>query len=288
MLLILAVLYLSQGFINTPTLSFLQRDTITLASASSSEQCSCPTQRSIWDIIWSCLATIFACSWVSVHPNMPGESWWKVALRRLELMFWTVIAPEMILMWAMRQWLGARWLERLYRGADVIISFYHAYFTQVIDIDKKWTKTHGYFIQMGGFMLYEGDKARGILSPERLKELYEEGKIDFPTITEEEIHDRSQADALAKTVVVGQTTWFIVQCIARGVQGLVLTQLELVTVAFAFLNGLMYFLWWNKPMDVHPSLAVPVYLLDVPKRRPVTLNALTNGGYSSNWKIPSH
>ena len=206
----------------------------------------------------------------------PGESWWKVALRRLELMFWTVIAPEMILMWAMRQWFGARRLERLYRRADVI---YYADFTPVIDIDKKWTKTHGYFIQMGGFMLYEGDQARGILSPERLKELYEEGRIDFPTVTEEEIHDRSQADALAKTVVVGQTTWFIVQCIARGVQGLVLTQLELVTLAFAFLNAFMYFLWWNKPMDVEYS--VPVYLLEVPKGKQVPLE----GEYSSNCKI---
>ena len=46
---------------------------------------------------------------------------------------------------------------------------------------------------MGGFMLYEGDQPRGILSPEKLKELYEDGKIDFPTVTEEpEIQDRSK------------------------------------------------------------------------------------------------
>ena len=46
--------------------------------------------------LWSCLATIFACSWVSIHPNIPApwyESWWRIFLRhgRLELMFWAVV-----------------------------------------------------------------------------------------------------------------------------------------------------------------------------------------------------
>jgi hypothetical protein len=81
--------------------------------------CRCPAdQRSVWDILWACLATLFACSWVSVHPNIsgPNESSWRIFLRRLELMFWTVIGPEFIISWAFRQWLGARDLEKLYKG----------------------------------------------------------------------------------------------------------------------------------------------------------------------------
>lgn len=27
--------------------------------------------RTIWDIVWSCVITIFACIWVAIHPNMP-------------------------------------------------------------------------------------------------------------------------------------------------------------------------------------------------------------------------
>lgn len=27
--------------------------------------------RTVWNIIWSCLITIFACIWVAVHPNIP-------------------------------------------------------------------------------------------------------------------------------------------------------------------------------------------------------------------------
>ena len=74
----------------------------TITTVLSTPTCICPAdKRSIWDILWSCLATIFACSWVSVHPNIPApdESSWRIFLRRLELMFWAVIGPS----WAFRQ-----------------------------------------------------------------------------------------------------------------------------------------------------------------------------------------
>ena len=45
-------------------------------------------------------------------------------------------------------------------------------------------------------------------------------------------------------------------CIARKAEDFAITQLELVTVALAVLNGVMYFLWWNKPLDVHSTIAV--------------------------------
>ena len=115
---------------------------------------------------------------------------------------------------------------------------------------------------MGGFVLYHGKHRIGILSPERLELLSETRMIEFPTITEEEIDDHSKGDALSKTLVLGQTTWFIAQCITRKAEGLVMTELELVTLAFAALNSFMYFFWWNKPLDVRTT--VPVYLLDSP------------------------
>ena len=61
---------------------------------------------------------IFACSWVSVHPNIsaPNESGRRILLRRLELMFWAVVGPELLISWAFRQWSAARRLEKLYKG----------------------------------------------------------------------------------------------------------------------------------------------------------------------------
>jgi len=109
-------------------------------------------------------------------------------------------------------------------------------------------------------MLFEGNIAKGVLSPERFSELLAAGKIEFPSVTVEEIEDRSKADGFSKTIALGQTLWFVAQCLARTAQHLDLTLIELLTLSLAVLNGVMYFLWWNKPRDVRRP--IPVYLLD--------------------------
>ena len=129
-------------------------------------------------------------------------------------------------------------------------------------LDSGWTKTHGHFIQMGGFMLFdsEGNIAKGVLTPEIFSQLLEEKKIEFPNVPVEEIEDRSKSDGFSKTIALSQTLWFVAQCIARRSQHLDLTLVELLTLSLALLNGVMYFLWWNKPMDVRRPIRV--YLLD--------------------------
>ena len=109
-------------------------------------------------------------------------------------------------------------------------------------------------------MLFEGDNPKGVLSPSRFSTLLTAKKIEFPKVTVEEIEDRSKADGFSKTIALGQTLWFVAQCIARRSQHLDLTLVELLTLSLAVLNGLMYFLWWNKPLDVR--CPVRVYLLD--------------------------
>lgn len=112
---------------------------------------------------------------------------------------------------------------------------------------------------MGGFMLYdENENMIQTLPIEMLEDLASDGKIRWPSISVEDIMDRSKRDVFSKGFAVLQTTWFITQCIARGIYGLTITELEIATLAFAVLNGLLYFLWWNKPQDV--ACPVPVYL----------------------------
>ena len=122
MFLVLTLIYLFQGFQShaaPQALTNILEESSINSTVIITPTCICPAdQRTIWDILWSCLATIIACSWVSVHPNIPGpnESSWRIFLRRLELMFWAVISPEMIITWAFRQWSGSRLLEKLYKG----------------------------------------------------------------------------------------------------------------------------------------------------------------------------
>ncbi|KAF9566499.1 hypothetical protein CPC08DRAFT_614544, partial [Agrocybe pediades] len=185
-------------------------------------------------IIWSCLATTIAASWVSVHPNIPHphDSRLKRTSRRIELMFWAIITPELIIFWAMRQRYGARKLERLFdasrlNGRAPTVSFK--------------------FLQMGGLMLHDKGRAKQVLGWETLMHYYQAGRIDLSSATEASINDHSKADGLAKGLALLQTFWFIVQCIARfSDKSLVLTELELATAALAVLSLIMYLLWWNK------------------------------------------
>jgi len=71
-----------------------------------------------------------------------------------------------------------------------------------------------------------------------------------------EIQDKSKGDFISKGVVILQTSWFVMQCIARGVQGLPITELELATIAFASLNFVIYVLWWDKPLNVRCGVRV--------------------------------
>jgi len=71
-----------------------------------------------------------------------------------------------------------------------------------------------------------------------------------------EIQDKSKGDFISKAVVILQTSWFVMQCIARGVKGVPITELELVTVAFAGLNFVIYLLWWDKPLNVQCGVRV--------------------------------
>ena len=106
MLLLFTLIYLSHNVIQAAPSPLI----LPLAGSSSNQ--TSPThscvdqQRSIWDILWSCSATIFACTWVSVHPNIPGRdnSQWKIFSNRAQIMLWTIMAPELVILWALREW----------------------------------------------------------------------------------------------------------------------------------------------------------------------------------------
>ncbi|KAF5356519.1 hypothetical protein D9757_013523 [Collybiopsis confluens] len=197
--------------------------------------------RSTSDIFWSCITTIFACTWVAVHPNVPPahSSDWQLFWRRVKILAVALIAPEFIIIWALNQ------LRSSLYGLGKLRRF---------DVCKHWTITHGMFLVMGGFVLIDESGQRlQVLQADILEILLYKGDVDLPRVSEFEIMDRSKGDALAKALVLIQTTWFIAQAISRAISHLHITELELATVAFAFLNFLTYALWWKKPLDArHP------------------------------------
>ena len=128
--------------------------------------------------------------------------------------------------------------------------------------------THGFFIIMGGFHLFdhssnETSNNYPCLSREDDKPLHPLMASDlshysesFTMPTEAEIKDKGKSDWLAKSLALLQTSWFVMQCIARGIKHLPVTHLEIVTLAYAAMNFVIYVFWWNKPLNVNRPVRV--------------------------------
>ncbi|KIM20966.1 hypothetical protein M408DRAFT_117967 [Serendipita vermifera MAFF 305830] len=234
------------------------------------------SQRSIWSIVWSCLSTIFLCTWVAVHPNVHfrpekrDQKWlskwlWdplhEFITYKMVLFLWALLVPEYILAWAVRQWLKAG---------------------QISKKVPEWTRTHGFFMIMGGFHLFKlpadapstpfplkPSESSDFVVPTGLHSRRDETPVcplkldDFPvdilkgiTPSETELKDRGKSDALTKLIVLVQTMWFVIQCIVRGTQHLPLTELEVVTLAYTMLNFFIYVFWWDKPRNVECPIRI--------------------------------
>ncbi|KAI0059779.1 hypothetical protein BV25DRAFT_1918174 [Artomyces pyxidatus] len=295
------------------------------ATTSTSDTCTdisiCRTR---YTIIWSSLVTILACVWTAVHRNVPepesdGESrFWRMmgqVWEAAKIVVVTVLAPEWVLAWAVRQWLNARrvvkelewargggkaemptWIKRkrkdrlqyqkirvemtknkkgdgtqeenvstqlaaarrsgeklegeqqMFNIADVN--------KQTGRVDGKWTARHGFFVIMGGFHFYVAGKPQHPLSRDDVVLLIMSGELVPPT--DEEIRKWSQSDVLSKTLAVVQTLWFVVQVIARRIEGLPITQLEIMTLAYTVITVAMYVAWWDKPQNVGGPVRVAV------------------------------
>ncbi|TFK62327.1 hypothetical protein BDN72DRAFT_777191 [Pluteus cervinus] len=216
-----------------------------------STPCDCgPQDRTLNDIVRSCVLTIFACIYTALHPNIPDPEakMWQKICGRLKMSFYMLIAPEAVIWWAMRQWYGAREVAR------------------VVNKEKpelKWTTTHGHFVQMGGLETIHLDGHREVINPEKLDcdfgaEYLKNGRIDtnelqFP---KNQVEDRSKGDFLSKGLVALQTSWFVLECISRFQQHLPITELEVVTLAFAVLNIITYAFWWDKPLNINCQVQI--------------------------------
>ncbi|KAI0057726.1 hypothetical protein BV25DRAFT_1919910 [Artomyces pyxidatus] len=71
---------------------------------------SADSTRTLFNIIWSALATIFACVWTAVHRNIPGPSQGRLSriLDMVLVVVVTLLVPEWVLAGAVRQYLNAR------------------------------------------------------------------------------------------------------------------------------------------------------------------------------------
>ncbi|KAF7974339.1 hypothetical protein HWV62_12398 [Athelia sp. TMB] len=310
--------------------------------------------RTLVAIVQSCIVTILACVWFAVHRNIPAPSvdhphdnsfvrillfvWYKILDQRQALTVFvvTLLVPEWVLAWALRQFLNARRLAKelkearedasrtregeLSRGrgreaekesaddqandepragssvmparsehdrlikrqtissdkigtreckkrceecgshccVDDVREFERnqiAVAERVHKASEEWKIAHAFFVIMGGYYFYSNKGPRHPLSPKAVVELVRRGHLVAPT--SDELANQSKGDALSKGVAILQTLWFVMQCIARRIEHLPVTSLEVMTLAYTVITVAMYVVWWDKPLNVSCAVRVP-------------------------------
>ncbi len=210
-----------------------------------------PQGRGTWSILWSCLATIFICTWSALHldvPNRRGK--WYLLFRKPKYMLVAAAAPEYILFEAAQKFFESRDLLKNLVGRG----------------NKKWTLTHMQFACAGGFRTCktkEGDISE--CSEKQLYTLIENKSIDGPSISEEELQARGKSDLVVKLIAILQIIWFVVQTLFRAIKHYQVTAIEIMTVAFVFCSVFTYCLTLHQPQDV----VYPV-ILDIRTITPAT------------------
>lgn len=117
------------------------------------------------------------------------------------------------------------------------------------------TTRHRFLILMGGFHYFnDSGKSYSPAVQYQIAESVRKGKLELPTI--EEIQDKTKDNPVTRLFVLIQTSWFITQCVSRGIESMHVTKLEILTMAYIMVNVSLFIAWWHKPRNVDCSIQV--------------------------------
>ena len=208
-----------------------------------------PDGRGTIDIIWSCIFTLFLCTWVVLCLNVPseGDTFWYIFRRKCYWMFVGVLGPEFILQMALGQYHSAR------ESVRDFVRLGH----------PEWTMRHAFFADMGGFLLETAEASgpdptfpRVPLDARKVYYLVANKHIKFSdvVIKKEDIVDKDKNDAFVRVITVIQTLWFVINTISRWIQHLAISTFELTTFASIICSLPTYFCWAHKPSNIEAPI----------------------------------
>ena len=236
---------------------------------------SAPNVRGTLDILWSCLATIIACTYTVLHLNIPEQRdekdrdrgwqgdmkwWWKSMRTSINWTLIPVLAPEWYSGTAIQELTDAR---RLLRDLQHLPQAQHP--------TRGWTLAHAFFVNMGGFRIPVHDISDGwpsliVLKGESFVNLLQgqgstlgrsEQPLGMVLPTEADILDRSKSDRFAKSITILQVSYFCISCFVRLGRRLPITLLELGTLGFAACSMVSYTVLFKKPRAVNSTVILP-------------------------------
>ena len=171
-----------------------------------------------------------------LHLNVRAatDGWWCMFFRKARWLFLGLLAPEFVLLMACGQWTSAQRSVKDMRA----LGYNH------------WSMTHAFYSDSGGFVLKLKEMAPFPLTARQVWYLVDCGFMELPKISKETIQEKSKADMFTKAIAIVQVGWLVTQCVARAVQKLAVTPLELLTIALVPCSTATYFFWLYKPQDV--------------------------------------
>ena len=201
-----------------------------------------PGYRGTWDILWTCLVTIFICTWTLLCLNVPppDETLIKMMYRRIFWMGFAIVAPEIVLTYAAGQWSRARQSVEAFDASGY----------------PDWTMRLAFFADMGGFVLKAPDCERFPLNAKQLHWLVTNEYIKYPEVSAEEMWDKSKQDRFSKVITSFQVGYLVLQCIGRAAQHLEITTLELNALAIVVCSLMTAFAWLHKPTDIRTPICL--------------------------------
>ncbi|KAF8541102.1 hypothetical protein BDD12DRAFT_830621 [Trichophaea hybrida] len=250
-----------------------------------------PQIRGTFSILYSCTFTLFLCIYTAVHLNVPPrEGHIRFYVRKTKWVMVALLSPEVVLYSAWSQWKRAREFvdmmdverERARSQRRWGVQSSNNSFSSEENDSKNYappnscyTLLDGFYTVMGGFVvdLEDGDLLEELIRVEKredyspleplrmtlttaaVENLAKENGI-FLKALKSTIKDKSKADVLAKGLVCCQVLWMVVQSIARTMKGYPLTLLEIHTLVHVICALCMYFLWFEKPLDIHDPTVV--------------------------------
>lgn len=208
---------------------------------------SSPNRRGTIDILWSCIFTIFLCTWSALHLNLPApdERFLRYALRKAKWMLQTLAGPEFVVWLAVGQRYEAQESVRIFEKAKIPSKSGYT----------KWTLRHGFYANIGGIVIQTPDCGPFPVTARQVHYLVAAKHMEFPDISMEEVWDKSKADLFTKFLACGQICWLLLQVVGRLIQHLPITTLELVTLSYVLCALATYIMWLDKPLDIEtPTL----------------------------------
>lgn len=228
---------------------------------------SSPTTRGTWSIIVDCLVTLTLCVYTAIHPNVPkqGSTYSEFLWTRIKWISVGIIAPELVVYTAWRQWTSARHLNKQLtkskkERAVILASMPGPSFL------GNWSMVHSFFVEMGGYVIRRQNDENVTVTTSGVMRLAELG-YELPRLSDGDILDRSKADPITKVLTCFQAGYMIVQVIGRRAADLPITMLEINTLGHVVCALVIYAFWFQKPLGIEVPVVVEEEWLNKQQQR---------------------